>query len=49
MADKEQLTQMIDSMIDKKPEEARVAFHNYLSDKMKDELSQPVIQDDVTA
>jgi len=49
MADREQLSQMIDSLIDSKPEEAQVAFHHYLSDKMKDELNQPGNGDDVTA
>ncbi len=38
MVDKKKLNDMLDSLIDKKDEQAQVHFHNYLEDKMKDVL-----------
>lgn len=36
MADTNKLQQMLDDLIKDKPEQAQVAFHDYLQDKMKD-------------
>ena len=38
MADKERLGDMLDAIINNKPEEAQIAFHDYLGNKMKQEL-----------
>ena len=48
MADTEKLTTMIDSLINKNEEEAQIAFHNYLGDKMKEELGQTSADQDLT-
>jgi hypothetical protein len=45
MADKEKLNDMLDSLIDKKDEEAQIHFHNYLEDKMK-EVLRPEVDDE---
>ncbi len=43
MADKEKLKDMLNAIIDKKPDEqAQVLFHDYLEDKMRDVL-KPVV------
>jgi len=42
MADKEKLKGMLDSIVDKKDEQAQVFFHDYLEDKMRDVL-KPVV------
>ena len=38
MVDKTKLNQMLDALIANKPEEAQIAFHDYLGDKMKAEI-----------
>jgi len=38
MADKDKLNSMIDSLINDKPEEAQIAFHDYLGAKMREEI-----------
>ena len=38
MADKDKLSSMVDAIINDKPEEAQIAFHDYLGGKMKEEL-----------
>ena len=38
MADKERLSDMLDALINSKPEEAQIAFHDYLGNKMKEEI-----------
>ena len=38
MADKDKLNSMIDSLINDKPEEAQIAFHDYLGTKMRVEI-----------
>ena len=38
MVDKAKLSDMLDALINDKPEEAQIAFHNYLGDKMKEEI-----------
>ena len=38
MADKEKLNAMLDALINDKPEEALIAFHDYLGDKMREEI-----------
>jgi len=42
MADKKKLKDMLDSIVDKKDEQAQVFFHDYLEDKMRDVL-KPVV------
>ncbi len=42
MADKKKLDDMLNSIIDKKDEQAQVFFHDYLEDKMRDVL-KPVV------
>jgi len=42
MADKEKLKDMLNSIVDKKDEQAQVFFHDYLEDKMRDVL-KPVV------
>lgn len=41
MADKDKLRDMLDAIIDDKGEQAQVAFHGYLEQKMKDMLNPP--------
>ena len=36
MADKDKLNDMVDNLIDKKPEQAQVDFHEYLQTKMQE-------------
>jgi len=38
MADKDKLNTMLDALINDKPEEAQIAFHDYLSDRMREEI-----------
>ena len=38
MADTEKLGQMLDALINDNPEEAQIAFHDYLGGKMKEEI-----------
>ena len=38
MADREKLSSMLDALINNKPEEAQIAFHDYLGGKMKEEI-----------
>ena len=38
MADKKKLNDMLDSLIDKNPEQAQVQFHSYLEDKFREVL-----------
>lgn len=38
MADRDKLSQMLDAIINKKPEDAQIAFHGYLSDRIKEEI-----------
>ena len=38
MADKEKLGQMVDALINQNPEEAQVAFHTYLNQRVKEEI-----------
>ena len=38
MADKERLGDMLDAIINNKPEEAQIAFHDYLGKRMKEEI-----------
>lgn len=42
MADKKKLKDMLNSIVDKKDEQAQVFFHDYLEDKMRDVL-KPVV------
>jgi len=42
MADKEKLKDMLNSIVDKKDEQAQVFFHDYLENKMRDVL-KPVV------
>lgn len=46
MTDKEKLNDMLDSLIDNKDEQAQIAFHGYLEDKMKDVLGTKVDVDE---
>ena len=39
MADKDKLSQMLDAIINDKPEEAQIAFHDFLGSKMKEQIS----------
>lgn len=39
MADTEKLRDMLDNIIDKKPEQAQVDFHSYLQAKMQDVIN----------
>ena len=45
MADKNKLSDMVDSLIDDNSEQARVHFHNYLEDKMKEVLHPELDQE----
>lgn len=38
MADKDKIGQMLDALINNKPEEAQINFHDYLGSKMKETL-----------
>jgi len=38
MGDKEKLTDMLDAFINNKPEESRIAFHDYLGKEIKRKL-----------
>ena len=38
MSNEEQLSAMLDALINDKGEEAQIAFHSYLGDKMKAEI-----------
>ena len=38
MADKERLSDMLDAIINNKPEEAQIAFHDYLGNRMREEI-----------
>ena len=47
MADTDKLNQMLDALINDKPEEAQIAFHDYLGPKMKEEIHGPAeVSDD---
>lgn len=46
MADTDKLNQMLDALINDKPEEAQIAFHDYLGPKMKEEIHGTVASDD---
>lgn len=39
MADTDKLQNMLDDLINQKPEQAQVAFHDYLQNKMQDLIS----------
>ncbi len=39
MADKEKLNAMLDALINDNPEEAQIAFHDYLGDRMREEIT----------
>ena len=38
MAEKERLSDMLDALIKDQPEEAQIAFHDYLGNRMKEEI-----------
>ena len=38
MADTEQLRQMVDNIVADKPEQAQVNFHEYMRDKVREQL-----------
>lgn len=38
MADKEKLNAMLDALINDKPEDAQIAFHDYLGQRMREEI-----------
>ena len=38
MADKEKLGQMLDALINQQPEDAQVHFHDYLNQRVKEEI-----------
>ena len=38
MADKEKLNDMLDALINNKPEDAQIAFHDYLGARMREEI-----------
>ena len=38
MADKSQLSDMLDALINDKSEEAQIAFHQYLGSRMREEI-----------
>lgn len=38
MADTTKLSDMLDAIINDKPEEAQIAFHDYLGGKMKEQI-----------
>jgi len=38
MADREKLNAMLDALINNNPEEAQIAFHDYLGDRMREEM-----------
>lgn len=38
MADKEKLGQMVDALINQKPEDAQVAFHSYFVQRSQEEV-----------
>lgn len=38
MADKEKLGQMVDALINQKPEDAQIAFHAYINQRVKEEI-----------
>lgn len=44
--DNKKLNDMLDSLIDKKDDQAQVHFHSYLEDKMKDVLTPVVVKDE---
>jgi len=48
MADKKKLDDMVDALINKKDDQAEIAFHGYLEDKMKEVLN-PGAEVDVEA
>lgn len=45
MADKEKLRDMLDAIVDDNNEQAQVAFHSYLEDKMKEVLNPATVDD----
>jgi hypothetical protein len=49
MADKDILKAMLDNLVDGKPEQAQIAFHQYVKDKIQDvyrKTEAPVQADD---
>ena len=51
MVDKVKLSTMLDALINNKPEEAQIAFHDYLGAKMQEEIhgaqdSKPTTDED---
>ena len=38
MAETKDLSQMLDALVNNKPDDAQVAFHTYFRDKMKEEI-----------
>ncbi len=46
--DKDKIGQMVDALINNKPEEAQISFHDYLGSKMKDQLrgNEPEMEDE---
>lgn len=38
MADKDKLNSMLDALINDKPEDAQIAFHDYLGQRMREEI-----------
>ncbi len=41
MAETEKLSDMVDNLVDEKPEQAQIAFHDYLQGKMKEVIVPP--------
>jgi hypothetical protein len=44
MSDNEKLQNMLDNLINNKPEQAQVNFHDYLQTKMQDVMGTPAEQ-----
>ena len=44
MADKDKLKDMLDNLINNKPEQAQTVFHDYLKDKLTGVLGHEVVE-----